>query len=69
MVITIHDSTGRLIRSLNMGYKPAGYYLDRDKAAYWDGKNSWGENVANGVYLCKIGSGASVAVRKMVVIE
>ena len=33
----------------------AGYYTDRTKAAYWDGKNAFGEKVASGpVFLSPI---------------
>ena len=28
----------------------AGYYTDRSLAAYWDGRNGFGERVASGIY-------------------
>ncbi|HIE27576.1 TPA: hypothetical protein EYP66_09840 [Candidatus Poribacteria bacterium] len=46
VVITIYDPLGRFIRKLSLGYKEAGYYLSRDKAAYWDGNNLKGEAVS-----------------------
>ena len=39
-----------MIRTLQFGHQSAGYYTDRDRAAYWDGRNSLGEQVASGIY-------------------
>ena len=41
--IRIHDASGRQVRALNLGTKPAGNYLSRSQAAYWDGRNDYGE--------------------------
>lgn len=48
--ITIYDTKGIVVRSLVLGHQAAGYYTDKNRAAYWDGRNSLGENVASGVY-------------------
>ena len=69
VVIRIYDLTGRLVRSLDMGGRPAGYYLDKDRAAYWDGKNDWGERVASGVYFYQLEAGNFKAARKLVIVE
>lgn len=52
--IMIYSSSGKLVRSLNLGYKPAGKYIQKSKAAYWDGKNESGEDVGSGVYFCTL---------------
>jgi len=65
--ITIYDSSGRLIRTLDMGYRPVGAYITKDKAAYWNGKNEAGEQVSSGVYFYTIQAGEFIATRKMVV--
>jgi len=48
--ISIYDVSGNLIRSLSLGRKEPGFYLRKEQAAYWDGKNSLGESVSSGVY-------------------
>ena len=67
--IQIYDVSGRLVRTLNFGYRPAGHYVDRSAAAYWDGRNSSGERVASGVYLYRLTAGDFSAVRRMVIMK
>ncbi|MCG9127611.1 cadherin domain-containing protein [Candidatus Poribacteria bacterium] len=50
---TIYNLSGELIRHLKLGVLDPGYYLNREKAAYWDGRNQNGEKVATGIYFCK----------------
>jgi large repetitive protein len=64
--IMIYTSNGQLVRSLDLGYKSAGGYIDRDKSAYWDGKNESGEYVSSGIYFYTIKASNFVATRKMV---
>jgi hypothetical protein len=59
--------SGQPVRSLSLGHKPAGFYTDKSKAAYWDGKNEAGEQVSSGVYFYTIQAGDFTATRKMVV--
>ncbi|MBI1926832.1 hypothetical protein HYR99_21635 [Candidatus Poribacteria bacterium] len=40
VTITIYDVGGRMVRRIPLGYKEAGVYYSKSKAAYWDGKNS-----------------------------
>ena len=56
-----------MIRTLDIGYRDAGVYASRSKAAYWDGKNEAGEEVASGIYFYSIKTGDFSATRKMVV--
>jgi hypothetical protein len=67
--IVIHDTSGRLIRTLRLGYRGAGAYTTKDKAAYWDGKNEAGEDISSGIYFCTIKAGDFVATRKLVMIR
>ncbi len=67
VVIRIHDMAGRLVRTLDLGPKPAGFYTDKSKAAYWDGKNEAGEEVASGIYFCILQAGDFTATKKVVV--
>ena len=67
--IAIFSLQGKLIRILDLGEKPAGFYLSRDKAAYWDGRSSSGEKVSSGVYFLHLACGSFTATRKMIVIK
>jgi flagellar hook assembly protein FlgD len=48
--IRIYNATGQIIRTLHLGNQKAGIYVTKDKAAYWDGKDSFGQQVTSGVY-------------------
>ena len=50
VTIRIYATSGVLVRTLALGYQPAGIYQYRNRAAYWDGRNAVGESVASGVY-------------------
>ncbi len=67
--IHIYDSAGRSVRALNLGYKAAGYYLDKSRAAYWDGRNDAGERMASGVYFYQLVAGQSTSTRKLVILK
>jgi DNA-binding beta-propeller fold protein YncE len=68
--ISIYNVSGRLVRKLNLGQRPAGKYLSKEKAAYWDGTNDAGEPVASDVYFYVMETGESYAdVRKMVMVR
>ena len=67
--IHIYDVSGRLVRTLNLGYCPVGYYVNRSKAGYWDGRNSLGERVVSGLYMYRLTSGDFSAIRRMVIMK
>ena len=67
VTITIFDIYGKIIRTIDVGYQDAGSYMRKNRAAYWDGKNGFGETVASGIYFYSIRAGNFKAVRKMVV--
>ena len=67
--ISIYDSSGRLVRVLNMGFKPAGYYMSTVDSARWDGRNENGERVVSGVYFYAIHAGKYTSTRKMLMVE
>ena len=45
VMLTIYDTQGTLVRQLDLGYQHVGYYTDKTRAAYWDGRNRLGEAV------------------------
>ena len=69
VTITIYDTKGAVVRQLDLGHQSAGYYTDRAKAAYWDGRNESGELVASGVYFYQLRTGNYSATRRMVIVK
>jgi hypothetical protein len=69
VTIRIYNSAGQLVRTLNLGRQATGIYIDKDKAAYWDGKDDLGQQVASGVYYYTIQAGDFSATRKMVIVK
>jgi len=69
VTISIYNQKGQLVRDIAMGYQAAGLYINRDKAAYWDGRNEVGEKVASGVYFYKLRAGRFAATRRMLIVK
>lgn len=69
VIVHIYDSIGRLVRALNIGQQPAGIYVSKERAAYWDGKNEMGETVASGVYYYSIKANGFRAIRRMTLLK
>ena len=69
VVITIYDVNGAIVRSLALGHQAAGLYIDRSKAAHWDGRNVAGERVGSGVYFYYFRAGEYQEIRKMVILK
>ena len=69
VTLTIYDSTGALVYRLDLGYQLAGYYTDRTKAAYWDGRNESGEPVASGLYFYQLATPSYRQLRRMVILK
>ena len=67
--ITIYNTQGAVIRTLQFGHQSAGYYTDRDRAVYWDGRNALGEQVASGVYFYQLETDTMSSLRKMVILK
>ncbi len=65
--IYIHNLKGELIRHLNVGFQSSGKYRSRSRAAFWDGRNSYGEEVSSGVYFYSFDTGQIILTRKMVI--
>ncbi len=67
--ITIYNAQGVVVRTLQLGQQSAGYYTDRDRAAYWDGRNASGEQVASGIYFYQLETDDLSSLRKMVILK
>ena len=69
VVINIYDTTGKIVRTLDMGFQSFGYYASRDRLAYWDGRTEDGEQVSSGTYFYQIEAGDYTVTRKMVMLK
>ena len=55
--LRIFTPLGRMVRELKLGYQPAGSYLDKGSAAYWDGRDGSGQQVSSGVHFYQLQAG------------
>ena len=67
VTVTIYAVDGTMVRTLSIGHQPIGIYQDKSRAAYWDGKNAYGEPVASGVYFYTLTVGDFTATRRMLI--
>ncbi|MFQ6041824.1 MAG: T9SS type A sorting domain-containing protein [Candidatus Poribacteria bacterium] len=67
--IEIFNVSGKLIRHIDLGNQTAGWYVTKDKAAYWNGCNETGEVVSSGIYFYKLRAGNYSAVRKLLIVK
>ena len=69
VTLTIYDTKGTLVRQFYLGHQQVGYYTDRTRAAYWDGRNHFGESVGSGIYFYQLHAGDYSTTRKMVILK
>ena len=67
VTVTIYDINGRVVRHLDLGHQRAGIYQSKGRAAYWDGRNAYGEPVASGLYFYTLTAGDFSATKKMLI--
>ena len=67
VTLNIYAVNGTLVRTLTLGHQAAGLYQNRSRAAYWDGRNAFGEPVASGVYFYTLTAGDFTPTRKMII--
>ena len=67
VTVKIYDVSGRLVRQLNIGRQEPGNYQNREKAAYWDGRDESGTMVASGIYFYTFIAGDFESTRRMVI--
>ena len=67
--ISIYDTNGALVRQLDLGHQQSGYYTNQSRAAYWDGRNELGEQVASGEYFYHLSAGDYSATRRLVILK
>ena len=69
VALVIYDVKGVVVRHLELGHQPAGYYTQKNRAAYWDGRNVVGERVASGIYFYQLQANNVSLLRKMVILK
>ena len=69
VTLTIYNSGGQVVRTLDVGHQIAAVYESQSKAIYWDGRNEFGETVASGVYFYTLTAGDYSATRKMLILK
>ena len=67
--ISVYDTTGQLVRTLSLGFQPAGFYNSQGRAAYWDGRNALGERVASGIYFYQLTTPSFQQTRRLVIVK
>ena len=69
VTLHIYDTTGDIVRTLDLGFKQEGFHMNRITAAYWDGRNNMGEQVASGIYFYSLQTPDFSATRKMLILK
>ncbi|MFC1717341.1 FlgD immunoglobulin-like domain containing protein, partial [Candidatus Poribacteria bacterium] len=69
VTIRVYNQLGQLVRTLPLGHRQAGIYLERSRAGHWDGRNDAGDHVASGVYFYKLETDDLSQIRKMSVLR
>ena len=67
--VSIYSASGGLVRTLSLGIQSAGFYNSRGRAAYWDGRNNYGELVASGAYFYQLSTPSFRQTRKLVIVK
>ena len=69
VTMRIYNVTGQLVKTLELGHKESGFYLSKEKTAYWNGRNEAGEKVASGIYFYTIHAGNFTATKRMILVK
>ena len=69
VTLKIYTDSGLLVREFYLGNQHAGHYIDRNKAIYWDGRNSVGETVAAGLYFYQLAADDFTEIRPALIVK
>jgi hypothetical protein len=67
--IRIYDIKGHIIHTIDLGNQAAGAYFTKDKAAYWNGRDSLGQTVSSGLYFYTLQAGDFMATKRMMIVR
>jgi hypothetical protein len=62
--LTVHSATGQVVRTLLAAEKSPGYHTIR-----WDGRDTEGRLLADGIYFCQLAATGNVRTRKLLKLE
>ena len=69
VTVKIYNLSGHLVKTIELGNQPAGYYLSREQAIHWDGRNNSGEKVSSGIYFYHFQAGKVIKTSKMAILK
>ena len=69
VTVRIYNIMGEQVRSFELGKQPAGTYLSRDEAVYWDGRDKLGQPVASGLYFYELLADGFSQMRRMALMK
>ncbi len=69
VTVEIYDLTGAMVRKLVLGRQTKGRYIDKRRAAFWDGRNERGELVSSGVYFYTLKADEFSATRRLALLK
>jgi flagellar hook assembly protein FlgD len=69
VVITIYNTGGQTVQTLDLGHQAAGVYRSKSHSAYWNGRNRLGEQAASGVYYYVLSANDFRATGKMLLLK
>ena len=67
--LRIYNVRGQLVRELDLGLRKSGSYKAQESAAYWDGRDQFGEAVSSGMYFYTLQAGEFQATRRMLILK
>ena len=69
VTVKIYDVGGHLVRTIEAGLKPMGYYLTRERSVYWDGRNEDGERISSGIYFYTLNASDYTETRRLMIVK
>ena len=64
IIVSLYNASGQKTRTLTEGWTESGVH-----SVLWDGKDEFGEEVAAGIYLCRMQAGTLSRTRKMILLK
>ena len=69
VVITIYNSAGKMVQTLDLGHRARGIYHTKSRSAYWNGRNQLGEQATSGIYYYLLSANTFRATGKMLLLK
>ena len=69
VTVEIYDSIGAMVRKLVVGRQAKGQYIDKRRAAFWEGRNEKGELLPSGIYFYTLRADDFSQTRRMLILK